>query len=527
MLPSFVQTTALLVWILGLQVSTAAAQPATVANGVQVSGRVVDSDGRPIAGAKVQFVIGIGWKEMSTDPDGHFALDNCQPGKFTLVAQADRYSPELKEIEIGDRNQTLEFKLATGRTLRVRIVDVDGRPIAGAGIYAETWRGYHTQLLRTSTDAEGRVTWPSAPEDATIFDIVSKDFLQIRGMPLRAGNDEVVITMQPKLQISGVVVDAESGKAIPNFQIHIGRTFTGSRQMAWRVGEAQAFTGGNYSITLDEPADGYAIEVVAADYRPAKSRVFKTDEHSATFTFKLQPSNGPAGVVLLPSGKPAQDAEVLLSTPQQRMVLENGRFSRLLRGAAIVKTDENGIFQLLPSDDESYRIIVIHADGFAEVTRAEFEKSRRINLQAWGRIEGRSLVGDKPDANRKIGFVPKLPLGDGLRSRDYRYSAKTDDAGQFMIERVLPGAGYVTRAVVIQENQSMWMEVPSWFTDVEVKPGETAHVTIGGTGRTVVGQIKPDHEPDVPIVWTRNSPVEIVNRDGAVRDYRRRATFRR
>ena len=41
-----------------------------------------------------------------------------------------------------------------------------------------------------------------------IFDIVSKDFLQIRGMPLRAGNDEVVVTMQPKLEISGVVVDA-------------------------------------------------------------------------------------------------------------------------------------------------------------------------------------------------------------------------------------------------------------------------------------------------------------------------------
>ena len=98
---------------------------------------------------------------------------------------------------------------------------------------------------------------------------------------------------------------------------------------------------------------------------------------------------------------------------------------------------------------------------------------------------------------------------------NYRYSTHTDQEGHFEIDRVMPGAGSVMRIVSIQENQQMWMEVPSAATPVEVKPGETVKVSIGGTGRPVVGQVKPDHEPDTPIEWTRNSPIEIGNRSRA------------
>ena len=130
---------------------------------------------------------------------------------------------------------------------------------------------------------------------------------------------------------------------------------------------------------------------------------------------------------------------------------------------------------LLPPDDPSYRIIVVHDEGFSEVTRADFEKSPRITLQAWGRMEGSVMLGNKPDAGRTIDYQPRLPINrNGFRGLNYRYSTIADENGHFALERVLPGSGTVSRAVSIQENQNMWMEVPAWQTPIEVTANETA-----------------------------------------------------
>ena len=107
------------------------------------------------------------------------------------------------------------------------------------------------------------------------------------------------------------------------------------------------------------------------------------------------------------------------------------------------------------------------------------------------------MLGNKPDAGRTIDYQPRLPINrNGFRGLNYRYSTKADENGHFALERVLPGSGTVSRAVSIQENQNMWMEVPAWQTPIEVKANETARVTIGGTGRPVAGQFKTDRKPD-------------------------------
>ena len=325
---------ALTVILVGLEVPNVTAQvKSEPIAGVEIKGVVVDSGGQPIAGALVRFGGDqfAGKQQMTTDRDGRFAFQNCQLAKWIITAHAGGYSPDLKEITVGEQNAPLEFKLGPGHTLKVRVMNADGQPIANATCAVATWRGYRALEYRLATDADGRLTWNNAPDDAMLCDILHNDYLQIRNRPLRAGNDEIVVTMQPKLEISGVVVDADSGVAVPKFQIRIGQRFPGQHEVYWHGEEAQTFTNGVYSVTLSEPADGYAVQVVAADYRPAISRVFTTDEHSPTFVFKLQPSNGPTGIVFLPSGRPAEGAQVVLSTSQQPVVLENGGFSRFQR----------------------------------------------------------------------------------------------------------------------------------------------------------------------------------------------------
>ena len=53
-----------------------------------------------------------------------------------------------------------------------------------------------------------------------------------------------------------------------------------------------------------------------------------------------------------------------------------------------------------------------------------------------------------------------------------------------------------------------------WETPVEVKPGQTARVRIGGNGRAVTGRVVLDGKPETPVDWTKNQPVVIrVRRD--------------
>ena len=66
--------------------------------------------------------------------------------------------------------------------------------------------------------------------------------------------------------------------------------------------------------------------------------------------------------------------------------------------------------------------------------------------------------------------------------------------------------------------------MPCWRESVEVKPGQTVQVTIGGKGRPVIGRIVLDGTPESPIDWTRNEPVEIglfaasnIDKDGRFR----------
>ena len=66
-----------------------------VGRGFTIRGRVLDTPGKPIAGASVQ--AGAEWDSDSsratTDPTGAFVLENCKPGASIVVVQAEGFAP--------------------------------------------------------------------------------------------------------------------------------------------------------------------------------------------------------------------------------------------------------------------------------------------------------------------------------------------------------------------------------------------------------------------------------------------------
>ena len=131
--------------------------------GIPVSGRVVDHEGRPIAGASVRLGKDQWAPAEKTDADGRFRCKSAAATENDLTVQANGYAPEVRSVRASDGLAPLEFRLNPGRMIRGQIVDPTGKPLAGAFVTVSAWNRHTTLDWRTETDANGRFVWNSAP----------------------------------------------------------------------------------------------------------------------------------------------------------------------------------------------------------------------------------------------------------------------------------------------------------------------------------------------------------------------------
>jgi hypothetical protein len=119
-------------------------QTTTLVQGVPLEGTVTDRDGNPISGARV----GQGEDrcrpypyrvETQTDTLGRYRFADCNPGPLVLTVVAPGHSPELRAVTVVKDMKPVDFRLALGKTLRLRVVDTAGRPIAGAVAGPDKW----------------------------------------------------------------------------------------------------------------------------------------------------------------------------------------------------------------------------------------------------------------------------------------------------------------------------------------------------------------------------------------------------
>ena len=139
-----------------------------VRRGDAVEGRVVDDQGRPIAGASVHWVAA-GWSgnveqlpetsRTSTDADGRFRFAHVNPGfvamipgHVVLIAKAPGHEPGVANVLLRPGSPPVEFRLGPGKTLAGRVVDAEGRPIDGAFVSIASWRGYRCLGVYLATD---------------------------------------------------------------------------------------------------------------------------------------------------------------------------------------------------------------------------------------------------------------------------------------------------------------------------------------------------------------------------------------
>ncbi len=348
--------------------------------GLQVKGHVLGPKGEPVIGAQVALGLdrfGTNEPEARTDSDGRFTLKNCKPGRSIVTVQAIGCSPTFQDVEVGKETQNLEFRLEPGHTVKIRIVDAHGKPVAKAGVAADTWRGYRSLRLRTETDANGEIVWNSAPADTMLCDIFKQGYMSVRHTPVKAAEEVQVITLPSELVISGRVTDASTGRPIKRFQIHSGLQFANSPRDLLAARRRPAVRERPLPFQAERAVLRHGPRSRRAGLPAARSRTFRATEGAQTYDFALEPGKGPTGVVVRPDGTPISGVDVALATADSRAFFSKGRFDRQQNRAEMVKTDARGRFEFLPRNNEQYFVIAVCDVGFAEATAEQIEKRRR------------------------------------------------------------------------------------------------------------------------------------------------------
>ncbi|MGA2442028.1 MAG: carboxypeptidase regulatory-like domain-containing protein [Tepidisphaeraceae bacterium] len=477
----------------------------TLRRGITLDGVVVNPQGMPVAGAAVA----LGQQRYSsnaippenTDASGHFSY-HFDPGQqILLTIQAKGFAPQLKRFAMGQQRQSLTIQLSGPHRITGMVVNASGNPVPNARIDVQSWQGTNNTLnANFQTDGTGHFHWNEAPAEPVTVSVSAQGLRGLDSQVLTPDQDNV-INLGAVSHIRGTVTDAETGKPIENIQLVLGIQWSADQPTTWQPGwNVNAVRpGGKFAFTDEWPYPGIAVKIEASGYLPVKSRIVKSDEGDVTLDLKMKPGKDLILTVRTPDGNPVVGATAAIALPGQQVYIQNSREIQNNMAATATSGADGRID--FPPQTGNFKIAVIADAGYAETDQDALAKSPVVTLSPWGRIEGRMMVGSKPatgmnvdvfSSGRNMAYDPQQP-----RVYD-QLDAKTDDDGKFAVDRVPPGGWTIGRRVALSANS--WTDAS--IQSVEVEPGKTVSVNVGGTGRAVVGKVSLSPELSGHSDWT-------------------------
>jgi protocatechuate 3,4-dioxygenase beta subunit len=476
--------------------------------GVPVRGRVLDQEGRPIKGAVLaqpnRAGLGLSIRPKAiADDQGKFefpaAIDSGRgpmnlANFHTVSAAARGYQPDLRTLNYPKGSVDpieLEFRLQPGKTIHGRAFDHTGRPVAGAWVIIDEWKGFvwenNVELLY-QTDENGRFAFDSASDDPFKIRISRRGYEGTTAIT-SPGDGAKIFKMEKSLAVELRVKDAITGAEVKRFEIERGRVGKDG-EVTWTPGNPRSEVGvatrqathlyGRGSAILPTDAPAWKLRVVAHGYRRLETREIRNDEGQIRLDLKLErlgfgEGGGPSGVIVDHNGKAIAGAEVMLSTMSQSASLQEnswwvGQGILAWSGAGTVITDEGGRFTFLPVDEHFWLGAVHPAVGYGEIEDADFNRSKKLVVHPWARVEGTVYDGsNKPLTGVQINLGDERPIADRARIGKHQ-RAVSDDSGKFVFEKVASGKKQLR---LLRGNRF------ATNANVNVAPGETAKVTFG------------------------------------------------
>jgi hypothetical protein len=221
-----------------------------------------------------------------TDADGRFHLHLPHNGKVSLTVTAKRLAPVTIQVAAELGAPPLEIRMSEGRTLRARIVDPDGNPLAGASVIIPSIGKHRGVWLRRWTDRDGRFSWDSAPAEQVSFSIGAEGYEPRRSVELAADDKDAVVVLVPEIDVRLRAIDAVTGEPVSRFAVRVGAAGQDDPKMNWRPissGNAQ----GEYNAAIDTRKQPFRFEISADGYETVETRTFQGAERKVREVVRL------------------------------------------------------------------------------------------------------------------------------------------------------------------------------------------------------------------------------------------------
>jgi protocatechuate 3,4-dioxygenase beta subunit len=420
----------------------------TIPRGIAFSGRVLDKNNKPVAGAAVELSESSGDMmggmrrilAFGQNRGGDDVVRSAADGTFTVRAKEGRYDVAVKAE--GYAAKTLRAQSITAATKPVDIVldpgvEVTGRVTRG-GV------GLDNVIVGTMSMTEGPQTTTTGADGSfrltdlspgQLMLVINKQDAFIQEMrTVTAPAKDVIIDLPPGGRITGHVVDKASHQPVTQFQAGVSTARGGGGMVIQTPPMLKSFNSDDGSFTLDNIKPGSTQVVVnAPGYTSGRASNIEVEEGKTApeVTVELDTGVKLTGKVTGPDGTPISGVTVA-----QDQSMRGGRVMRFDGMNSTVVTDPNGEYTIeaLEPGEKTFNY---SRSGYVTESRTVNltgkEVRTDVQLSSGLRVSGQVVTdGGAP--------VPEAVVrASSASDSGFGREARTDSNGGFTLEGLAPG----------------------------------------------------------------------------------------
>ncbi len=317
--------------------------------GAAVKGRVVDTDKKPVTGARIVFKphkkqsggfnplarfssdelkpLGGIVKTSETDQQGRFAATGFQRETYDLAVTTDEYPAYETTVEVIESPVDMgTITLEKGRSISGVVLDPDGNPVKEAEIglskpkadgtspYTMLVQNRSNRYAETKSSAEGTFVFDNLPAGAFDVSISAKDYAKTSVPTVEAGTSDLKITLTFGVDIAGICIDEATRTPVPDVSVRVAgadKTATTNEEGVFEILGISEEIVRRFNNRL-------FIVSQHTDYEPSSSQypVPEAGEKSNDpYEIQLKRTRGITGRVVDSSGIPVAGARLRVSIP--------------------------------------------------------------------------------------------------------------------------------------------------------------------------------------------------------------------
>ena len=434
-------------------VETVQAEEVAVAAGPDVpqggtfEGRVVDSEGRPVADAEVEGWCGSPRMEAPdriavTDAYGKFRMEDLGP-TFEIGAAKEGFALQSGfkgALDPGEAVEELDIVLTVAHRMRGQVVDSSGRPVAGVKVWTEPERGVMSDRLRTRfpdvtilngtaletrTDESGRFEIGPVPTPRLRLYFEKAPFL-VKYEDYEVPGSDVQVELTKGLALEGTVLDASGRPAQGTtvaFGPYFGNVHTGPEEFQtddlgrFRVeGFGLPDTwGGSEDPYLTIQHDGHAVHVVQPIFPTAGAT-------GPAIQVRLDPEQVIEGTVVDTDGEVLEGVDVWIEGSREMKLgasFERRPTWEFQAGLDDAKTDDRGAFRFPRLYAGTFELHLVDPD----------DRHRDVSFMVEAGSAPREYIFDPAAADKVVLAGTVVDSGSGEPVTDFTVCPMIGDSG--------------------------------------------------------------------------------------------------